>query len=409
MKEGDLTPAAKVLQKALRSTTETLAAELASPGPVAPQWSELQWRTACAVAAIHGVSSPLASRLRWSGPAEWQRFLQLQREHTLIRHGRLQQLLQALDTRLKQAAIPAVALKGVALYAIGLYKPGERPMADLDLLVRGPDVERTAAVLRALGFRGSYLCWRHQTFVQEVVRAPGPIGEHADNDLKIELHERICERLPLYDIDISQIVFPGRPHLGLNAYPSKAALMTHLLLHAAGAMLARSLRLLQLHDLALLCSHMTESDWMQFMSDTAGGPGAWWSMPPLALTALYYPHAIPQHLLAMLSAQCPWVLRRASRQYRLSDVSLSRLHIEAFPGIEWAQSIQEAFRYAVQRIRPDEETRAVYDHVVSTEAWASNSPWFQVPRYRRVLRWMTSRPARPATMHAVRAALRAGL
>lgn len=406
MKESDPTPAAKVLQKALRSTTETLAAELASPGSVAPEWSELQWRTARAVAAIHGVSALLASRLRWSGPAEWQRFLQLQREHTLIRHGRIQQLLQALDTRLKQAAIPAVALKGAELHAIGLYKPGERPMADLDLLVRGPDAERTAAVLRSLGFRESYSTWRHRTFVPEAARTPGPLGEHADNDIKIELHERICERLAAHEIDISQSVLPARMHLGLNAYPSKAALMTHLLFHAAGTMTAHTARLLQLHDLAQLCSHMTESDWAHFMSDTSGGSGRWWSMPPLVLTSLYYPHAVPQRLLAILSADCTWVLRRASRQCRLSDVSLSRLHIEAVPGIEWARSVPQALRYAATRIRPDEEFYAKYEHVVSSEAWADNSSWFQVPQYRRVWRLVTSRPTRPATMHAVRAALR---
>ncbi|WP_116809861.1 nucleotidyltransferase family protein [Steroidobacter cummioxidans] len=406
MKESDAIPAPKVLQQALRSTTETLAAELASPGSVAPEWSELQWQTARAVAAIHGVSALLASRLRWSGPAEWQCFLRQQREHTLIRHGRMQQLLQALDVSLKQAAIPAVTLKGAELYAIGLYEPGERPMGDLDLLVRGPDVERATAVLHSLGFRESYPHWKHQAFVPEVARTPGPLGEHADNDIKIELHERVCERLPLDEIDISQIVFPARPHVGLNAYPSKAALITHLLLHAAGAMMWRGLRLMHLHDLALLCSRMTESDWTHFMSDAAGGPGVWWAMPPLALTAHYYPHAVPKHLLAIVAADCRWVLRRASRQYRLSDVSLSRLHIEAFPGIEWAQSLPEAFRYAVKRVRPDEEARAVYAHIVSYEAWASNSPWFQLPHYRRALRWVTSRPTRQATMHAVRAAFR---
>lgn len=405
MNESDPTPAPKVLQEALRSTTETLAAELASPGPVAPQWSELQWRTACAVAAIHGVSSLLLSRLRWSGPAEWQRFLQRQREHILIRHGRVQELLQTLDARLKQAAIPAVALKGAELYGIGLYQAGERPMADLDLLVRGPEVERTIAILHSLGFRQSHATWKHRVFVPAVARLPGPIGEHADNDMKIELHERVCERLPLHEIDISHIVFPTRPHVGLNTYPSRGALMTHLLLHMAGTMMAGGTRLLHLHDLALLGSRMTESDWAHFMSDASRGAGMGWSMPPLALTALYYPHAIPQRLSSMRPPGCSWVLRIAARRYRLSDVSLSKLYIEAFPGIEWAQSLPEAFRYAVGRIRPDAETRALYEHTVSSEAWAANSPWFNLPRYRQVLRWMTSRPIRSATMHAVRAAL----
>jgi hypothetical protein len=88
---------------------------------------------------------------------------------------------------------------------------------------------------------------------------------------------------------------------------------------------------------------------------------------------------------------------------------LSRLHIEAFPGIEWSRSLPEAFRYAVQRIRPDAQTRAMYREAVRNEAWAANDPWYQLPRYRRALRWLTSRPMRPATMHAVRAALGQGM
>jgi hypothetical protein len=87
------------------------------------------------------------------------------------------------------------------------------------------------------------------------------LGEHADNYLKVELHARIAEKLPLRITDVTDSVYPRTPHPGLNAYPSNAALMIHLLIHAAGAMASRSLRLLHLHDIALVSSRMAGSDW----------------------------------------------------------------------------------------------------------------------------------------------------
>jgi hypothetical protein len=393
------------LQQALRSTTETLASELARSSQGPPRWSDLQWCTARAVASIHGISALLATRLRWSGPSEWNRFLRTQQQHTQSRYGRIQRLLAELDASLRRAAIPAVALKGAELYARGIYSPGVRPMADIDLLVRNVDSERSAELLHSLGFRHSHTCWKHQTFVPQTERAPALLGEHGDNDLKIELHERVAEKLPLERTDITDIVFPASARPGLNPYPSQAALMIHLLLHAAGSMPFRSLRMLHLHDLALLGATMTESDWTELMIAAAGGPGLWWTLPPLCLTDRYYPGVIPDCILGMLAAGSRWPLRRACRHYELSDVSLSRLHIEAFPGIEWAQSLTETVEYVLRRLRPDSEMLEVREGVASHEAWAAASPWCQMPQHRRILRWLTSRPARPATLHAVRAAL----
>lgn len=400
-----MTSEPSVLQEALRTTTETLAAQLARPGDAPPDWSELQWRTARAVAGIHGVSALLATRLRWEGPPDWQQFVRDQKHHTRLRHERLAALRRSLDEQLQSAGIAGVALKGFELYARGFYGPGERPMADLDLLVRKPDLETATDILETLGFQRASTCWKHQTFIPRIAHRPGPIGEHGANDLKIELHEHVSERLPLSETDISDLVFPQHPRSGLNAYPSKAALMAHLLLHAAGSMTGRALRLIHLHDLALVSVSMTERDWTQLMIDTAGGPALWWALPPLSLTARYYADCIPESLLTILSAGSRWMLSRASRSYRLSDVSLSRLHIEAFPGIEWCQSLSETIRFVTHRVWPDRATVSMREDNVRYEAWASNNPWCELPHHRRVLRWVTTRPARPATMHALRAAL----
>jgi hypothetical protein len=398
-------PPLRIVQAALRKTTETLAKELACPTATAPAWSDFEWRAARAVAAMHGVSPLLSTTLRWQGPQEWQRFLQEQRAHTARRHRRIEHLLQLLDARARADGIPAVALKGAALHALGLYSAGERPMADIDLLVRERDVERATHLLEALAFQRSHAYWRHRSFTPvEATTRPG-LGEHSDNHIKVELHDRIRENLPVRSAEVSEIVFPPWPHPGLNAYPSIAALMSHLLLHAAGSIASRSLRLLQLHDIALLAGRMTAMDWDEVLHVERHPRTPWWTLPPLLLTDRYYANCIPPRILAALAPHCPWVLRRVIDRQTLSDVSLSFVWIEAFPGIEWAQSLGEVLRYVAKRIRPDAEMMSTRKSTAITEPGLAANPWTHLHQGARILRWATSRPPRPATMYAVRAAL----
>ena len=405
-----MTPAAdlpppKALQAALRKTTETLAHELAHPTESAPEWSDFEWLVARAVAAIHGVSPLLCSRLRWRGPPGWTQFLEEQRAHTANRHQRIEELLRLMHGRARDKGIAAVALKGAELHAIGLYAGGERPMADVDLLVAARDMDRTRRMLESLGFQECFATWRHRVFAPIVSHPPAGLGEHVNNNIKIEVHEQIREILPLRAVDVTGVVFPLNAHPGLNPYPSKASLMIHLLLHAAGAMASRALRLLQLHDLALLSSHLTDTDWDEVLGHRAGDRARWWALPPLQLTARYYATAIPARVCDSLAPGCPWLLGRIAQRRTLSDVSLSYLWISAFPGIEWSQSVADMLRYAARRVRPGEDVATMRKDIARTEAWASPSHWYRISQGRRMLRWVTSRPTRDATMYAVRAAL----
>jgi hypothetical protein len=266
-------------------------------------------------------------------------------------------------------------------------------------------MEHTSRMLESLGFQQCFALWRHRVFTPIAGHPPAGLGEHVNNDIKIEVHEQIRELLPLRAADVTDLVFPPSAHPGLNAYPSKAALMIHLLLHAAGAMAYRALRLLQLHDLALLSSSLTDSDWVEVLGHRTGDRARWWALPPLQLTARYYATAIPARVFDSLAPGCPWLLGRIARRRTLSDVSLSYLWISAFPGIEWSQSIAEMLRYAVSRVRPGEDVATLRKDIARTEAWASPSQWYRISQGRRMLRWVTSRPTRDATMYAVRAAL----
>jgi hypothetical protein len=397
-------PSPAELHSTLCKITERLARELADPTSCAPDWSEYEWTIARAVAAMHGISPLLARRSRWQGPGTWTRFLEEQRFHTCARHRRIQQLLLSIDSKALEMGVAATALKGAALHQWGLYEAGDRPMADVDLLVRPADVERTAALLMALGFRQSAETWKERIFTPIDDSVSAEFGEDAANSLKIELHERICEKLPLYLTDISESIFPLKPSAGLNGYPSNASLMRHLLLHAAGSMAFQSLRILQLHDIALLAGRMSDADWHEIVGSRPPHARMWWAYPPLEMTSRYYAALVPKHVLAALKDDCRFVLRALGAKKSLVDVSYSYLWVKAFPGIEWSKSIGELLSFAASRVRPDALHLAHRKQTAAGQTWARQADWSSMSQGRRVLRWLTSRQARPVTMHAIAAA-----
>jgi hypothetical protein len=399
------------VELALRQATERFAAELLQAGCEPPRWSDFEWRMARAAAALHGVGPLLAGILRWHGPGAWEEFIGQQRRHTALRQQRIAALLARIDQQARCAGIAVLPLKGAALHRLGVYSGGERPMADVDLLVTECDSERMRPLLQSLGYLDTSVNWKHRVFeptehaIAVVRNSPGSFGEHADRPLKIELHTAIAERLPLNAVDISDLVFPSAPHPGLNCYPSTAALFTHLLLHAAGSMILRALRLLQLHDLALLSRHMRADDWQRLLGQRRRAGELWWALPPLELTAQYYPWAVPPDVLATLRSDCPRRVRALARRQTVSDVSFSTLRIEAFPGIAWSTSMAEKLRYAVSRVIPSRELLEGRAAVNTQQDWAAQNSWAHLSHARRMLNWTFRHPPRPQPMHSVRRAL----
>jgi Uncharacterised nucleotidyltransferase len=398
---GPALPPLPTVQAALRTTTETLAQELAHPSAEAPGWSPFEWRVAMAVASLHGVSGVLGTRLRWTGPADWVRFLAEQRLHIQMRQARASALLRAIHERARDEEVAFVAMKGAALHELGLYAGGERPMADLDLLVDAADVERMAGVLQAQDYHQTVVTWKHRVFEALEVPAPAPFGEHAHNAIKIDLHVRVREILPLRPVDVA--LLPAQPRPGLNPYRSRAALMAHLLLHAAGAMTQRTLRLVQLHDLALLSAQMSSADWDELTGPIALDCGLWWALAPLLLLAHYY-DPVPAQVVAAASIGCRWPLRRFACRRLLWQVSFSDLRRSAFPGIEWSRSAGEGLAFAAQRVTllaPVLTRTMVTGAVTSRRNGAAGEHRSRLPAGG----WMALKPARPATLQAVCGAL----
>jgi hypothetical protein len=396
-------PPLKTVSAGLRRTTETLAAELARPGGTTPQWSDEEWKLAAAAGAVHGVLPLLGKTCRWRND-RWQAFLADQHAHVASRHVRIACLLAHIDDEARAAGICIVPLKGSALHALGLYTAGERPMADIDLLVCERDVERAVPLLQKLGYAESFAQWKHRVFkpVDVGLSHSLVLGEHRDTPINIELHTRIQERLPISIVDITERIYPSQPRSGLQAYSSNGALMSHLLLHAAGNVCSSTLRLLHLHDISLLAARMTQSDWDVVCGEDT--QSAWWALPPLRLAARYYRDAVPASVIANARSGCPAWLRAISCLQTLTQVSSSRLWLQALPGIEWSRSAREASHYLYRRFRPRQESIQERADMIRTQAWLQGQSWVTAPQRRRILKRLAGRVPRMDTLYAVRAA-----
>jgi hypothetical protein len=393
-------PPLKIIRAGLRRTTEALAAELAHPGSATPAWSDLEWRLALAAAVVHGVSPLLWKHSGWAHPG-WRRFLEDQHEHVAIRHARITALLEHIDIRARAIGLAMTPLKGAALHALGIYTPGDRPMADIDLLAHADDVDAATGLLHEIGYVVSFEDWRHRVFKPAAGAPPNVLGEHRDTPVNIELHTHVRERLPVSAVDITERILRHGNGPGLNPYPSRCELLAHLLLHAAGNVCGRSLRLIHLHDIALLARSMQPEEWVFLWQ----GGACWWALPPLRMAARYYQGAIPDAVLTTLARDCPLPLRTVSRRQTLTRVSSSELWLHAFPGLEWSRSPLDAARFVAGRIRPSAKKMRERQDMARAQLWLRDRDWVTAPQTRRIFTWLTRKVPRMDIMYVVRMAL----
>lgn len=416
---NELRLAASRLPALLRETTERLAAELAQPGPDAPEWEPVTWRVAMAAAVIHGISGLLAERLLWTGPEIWEAFLADQHHQMRLREQRIRGVLQGVDAEARREGVPVIGLKGSALLALGLYAPGLRPMADIDLLVRPGDREVVLRLLGRLDYRPGFDSGRHLTLLPASTAAKVGVhfGEHAAHPVKIELHTRVAEPLPLREIDITHRILTPEAEPGLCPYPNQVALMRHLALHTAGNMRAHSMRLIQLHDLALMADRLADSDWSTLAGceetgdhgpdeGLRGAEATWWALPPLRMTERHFPRcAIDEHRLRLFEAGCPPWLRRHAGRAALSDLSVSRGAISILPGLAWSRGPADMLRLMRHRVWPGRKAARLRRELCSSEAWMKDSRWVQLPHATRIAYLLLGARPSVAAQFSVRQAL----
>ena len=399
-------PPFRVIEAALRVTTERLTREIATPRPSAPDWNDFEWAVARATSSMHGISGLLATRLAWRGPPAWLRFLETQHEFIRQQHEEVGRVLARADRSFRASGIAFVALKGSALRALEIYRPGERPQADIDLLVEPDQLRACEGPLREIGYHRTLSTARHDVYTPTSAGAPTDVGEHPDNPLKIEVHSRISEALPLTETDITSTLLPATRRPGANPYANLAALMRHTGLHAAGNMRANAMRFMQIVEVAWLARRMTSRDWQELLEGTSRH-APWWLFPALALAARYVPGSVPEPVLTEAGRTCPRRLRQRYSAVGVYDVSWSNPRIAALPGHEWSRTPAETWRYLQSRALPSRERR---DQLVagarSVNPHLLRIPWYGRSHAERILRWIFSRPPRVQTLSVVSAALR---
>jgi hypothetical protein len=353
---------------------------------------------------MQGTSVLLANRLRWRGPDSWQDFLDTQRQKAVHRDAQIGSLLARLDAALRAARAGCVALKGSALRRHALYRAGERPMADVDLLVRPAESAQVMRALEALDYACVADMRRHQVYLPRTPSAGVQDVELPDDSLKIEVHYRVAEPLPMRVVDITATAMSNDARWGLRDYPHARELLRHLLLHAAGNMRAHALRQVQLQDIAWLAAKLPDQDWCHLLASSESQGGAWWMFPVLDLTRRYYPGLVPS-IVDEFRACTPGWLRRAVMRKTLTDLSWSNLRIAALPGIYWSRSPIEALRFMRSRIVPD---RAALEELKVLRqlqpVMLDTTPWYGISHARRIANWLTSRSPRVQTVVSVQAA-----
>jgi len=225
---------------------------------------EADWGGLRRAAARHGVSPLLYERLSSQTSSEIkvpEGALQALREAFLMNGARnallFQDLAQVL-TAMHRDGIPVVVLKGAHLAELVYAQRALRRMGDIDLLVRRPDLARTAALLRQMGY--SWETEDLEAWFQKGVPANHVLPFFKPPHPRIEVHWTINWACPAPIESVWRRVRPATLGGADALVLSPEDLVLHLCMHAEQDGFERGLR--PLCDLsATLERYGGEIDW----------------------------------------------------------------------------------------------------------------------------------------------------
>jgi hypothetical protein len=272
-------------------------------------WSEADWEAAVWVVYWQNALPWLAQRVEESGarPPDdtWQRLRAIaaesrERSRRMLNNG--VELLQALE----RAGIAAIPLKGAVMAPLYYPDPLLRPMADLDILIRRPDLERSLAILVELGYR------YYSRSAEDEVYLRGQRQANiwaADNVHPVELHYTLREEYAGMGYDLAGQMWAGSsrgPYWQESEalLPDRPTLMHHVCAHASSDWLIQRGRLLHLDDIRRLGQRMSAADWDRLV-EAVPAYGARFVYPALAFAIRYSGLWAPQPALTSLRDHCP--------------------------------------------------------------------------------------------------------
>lgn len=228
------------------------------------------------MAQAHGIAPLLhAQSAGWPDAAslapQLRAYLAGQHQRSAARVELLLAELAEILAAFEAAGLPVAPLKGSLLATRYYAAPGLRPMNDLDLLVRREHEPRAVELLGQLRYRQVGRSWKHLMLARP--EASGPVvdydGEHPANPRSLDLHTQLTEAFWGIRYDLSDQAWagaqPGRllGHAALDM--PTLVLLQHLVAHAVSDMIARRVRLLHLHDIALVAARADRRGWEQLV------------------------------------------------------------------------------------------------------------------------------------------------
>lgn len=281
------------------------------------------WQALKRSIVLHGVGALLGARGAAPGPAWFKTFLDEQRDNAAARVTRLVRESFTVRAEADRTGIDLVPLKGAALAQFSDFPLAQRPMNDIDLLVRENQRPQLEKLLHSLDYQLSEASPRHWEFTCQRYNTSVVYleGDHPDNPVKLEVHTWVGqELLSARRVCVTQALWEARDSL--------RGVLLHLLVHTGANAAKRRLRLAHLLDLTLLLRNADNDDleWMAAQAACA---------QPLVYSALRLAERygglpeIPDVLRVMRAGCTPSLIAT------LDSASLVEFTLEAPLTLEW--------------------------------------------------------------------------
>ena len=378
--QNDLNQRPTIADETLAAVTNTLARWLpGGDGTAVSHWTQPEWEAALWVVYWQNGLPWLAARVQETGielPEEVNGRLQTinhaSRERTKVMLDACTQILAAFQ----QAGIETVLLKGVVLAPLIYPDPFQRPLADLDLLIRPQDVAASQEImLNQLGYRYYSRSAEDEVYLrgerQENIWAP-------DNVHPVEIHFALREEYAGVGYELAEVMWRESGELpywqnSIARIPNPAALLLHVCAHTSSDWIIQRGRLMHIDDIRQLCAAMQPADWQTFgrlvQPDTAR-----FIYPALAFVGKYTTLAIPAETLDWLRENCPPALLNWLTHTELAEASESNPTSRSGLGLEIAQRLarsrQDMVRFWLRSFFPRRYNLAKrYPRLVETPFW----------------------------------------
>jgi len=286
------------------------------------EWLAAEWVTYWqnAIPWLHGRIAEAGIPMPAPSRASLEAINALSRRRT---HRMLDAAAELIDA-LCAEGMDAMPFKGALLAPLYYPDPALRPLADLDILILEKDVQNGIAVLERLDYR--YYSRSAEDFVY--LRGERKSNSwHPDNVHPVELHFRVREEYAGLAYDLTDAMWASAERRaywrGSQALIlSQPILLHHLCAHTTSDLLIQRGKLMEIGDVQIVASRMTEGDWRAFLG-AIPPHGARFVYPALAVTARYAPGCIPDAVRSTLRVHLTLPLREWSDALTLADASES--------------------------------------------------------------------------------------